>query len=113
MPLYELVCISRAKMTTVSMKDLVKRSALTVMDRGGAVRGFVNIGREQALPYRMKRHMEYHTHGSFWLMHYFANPKTSQVLLDQLKLDARVVRCNVVKVTDRLGEMVRKTDGML
>ncbi|KAJ2449057.1 translocase of outer mitochondrial membrane [Coemansia sp. RSA 2336] len=93
-------------MTQGSMKDLLKKSALTVLDRGGAVRGFVNIGREQMLPYRMKRHMEYHTHGSFWLMHYFSNPKTSQVLLDQLKLDARVIRCNVVKVTDKLSQML-------
>ncbi|KAJ1776064.1 hypothetical protein LPJ54_003313, partial [Coemansia sp. RSA 1824] len=78
MPLYELVCISRSKMTQGSMKDLLKKSALTVLDRGGAVRGFVNIGREQPLPYRMRRHMEYHTHGSFWLMHYFSNPMTSK-----------------------------------
>ncbi|KAJ2778316.1 hypothetical protein H4R18_004679 [Coemansia javaensis] len=106
MPLYELVCISRSGMTQGSMKDLLKKSALTVLDRGGAVRGFVNIGREQPLPYHMKRHMETHTHGSFWLMHYFSNPKTSDVLINQLKLDARVIRCNVVKVTDRLGQMV-------
>ncbi|KAJ2711281.1 hypothetical protein H4R19_003324 [Coemansia spiralis] len=106
MPLYELVCISRSGMTADSLKGLLKKSALTVLDRGGAVRGFVNIGREQPLPYRMRRHMEYHTRGSFWLMHYFSNPKTSSVLMDQLKLDARVIRCNVVKVTDRLPQML-------
>ncbi|KAJ2124191.1 hypothetical protein GGH12_000977 [Coemansia sp. RSA 1822] len=112
MPLYELVCISRSKMTQGSMKDLLKKSALTVLDRGGAVRGFVNIGREQPLPYRMRRHMEYHTHGSFWLMHYFSNPMTSKVLIDQLKLDARVVRCNVIKVTDRLSEMANTGENL-
>ncbi|KAJ1957842.1 30S ribosomal protein S6 [Linderina pennispora] len=106
MPLYELICISRANLVQANMAALLKRSAETVLDRGGAVRGFVNLGRDQPLPYRMKRHMEYHTHGSFWLMHYYSNPKTTGVLMSQLKLDPRIVRCNVVKVTDKLEEMV-------
>ncbi|KAJ1900875.1 hypothetical protein LPJ66_001149 [Kickxella alabastrina] len=106
MPLYELVCISRSTITQENMRMLLKRSAETVLDRGGAVRGFVNMGRDQPLPYRMKRHMEYHTRGSFWLMHYYSNPNTSSVLMSQLKLDPRIIRCNVVKVTDRLSEMV-------
>ncbi|KAJ2722199.1 hypothetical protein GGI07_003476 [Coemansia sp. Benny D115] len=105
MPLYELVCITRSSITKESMKTLLRRSTETVLDRGGAVRGFVNMGRNQPLPYRMKRHMEYHTHGSYWLMHYYSNPKTADVLMSQLKLDPRVIRCNLVKVTDKLGEM--------
>ncbi|KAJ1647901.1 hypothetical protein J3B02_006458 [Coemansia erecta] len=105
MPLYELVCISRGSLTQESMRTLLKRSAETVLDRGGAVRGFVNMGRDMPLPYRMKRHMEYHTHGTFWLMHYHSNPKTSGVLMSQLKLDPRVIRCNVIKITDKLSEM--------
>ncbi|KAJ1857147.1 hypothetical protein LPJ73_002088 [Coemansia sp. RSA 2703] len=109
MPLYELVCISRASISQDSMRTLVRRSTETVLDRGGAVRGYVNMGRNQPLPYRMKRHMEYHTHGTFWLMHYFSNPKTSNVLMSQLKLDPRVIRCNVVKVTDKVGDMAKFT----
>ncbi|PIA16671.1 hypothetical protein COEREDRAFT_81037 [Coemansia reversa NRRL 1564] len=93
-------------MTQASTRDMLKRSALTVLDRGGAVRGFVNIGRNQPLPHRIKRHMEYHTHGSYWLMHFFSNPKTTSVLMEQLKLDVRVIRCNVVKVADTLNKMV-------
>ncbi|KAJ1935963.1 hypothetical protein FBU59_005213, partial [Linderina macrospora] len=57
MPLYELICISRANLVQANMATLLKRSAETVLDRGGAVRGFVNLGRDQPLPYRMKRHM--------------------------------------------------------
>ncbi|KAJ2474888.1 hypothetical protein EV174_005470, partial [Coemansia sp. RSA 2320] len=94
----------------VAMTGLLKRSAETVLDRGGAVRGFVSMGRDQPLPYRMKRHMEYHTAGTYWLMHYYSNPKTSEVLMSQLKLDPCVIRCNVVKVTDKLSEMVATTD---
>ncbi|KAJ1801318.1 hypothetical protein LPJ56_006410 [Coemansia sp. RSA 2599] len=113
MPLYELVCISRGQLSPESMRALLNRSALTVMDRGGAVRGFVNMGRDTPLPYRMKRHMEYHTRGTFWLMHYFSNPKTSNVLMNQLKLDPRVVRCNVVKITDKVSEMAAFSGGSI
>ncbi|KAJ2849650.1 hypothetical protein GGI22_005501 [Coemansia erecta] len=112
MPLYELVCISRAGLTQKSLEGLLKKSAETVLDRGGVVRGFVNMGRDQPLPYRMKRHMEYHTDGTFWLMHYYSNPKTSELLKNQLKTDIRVVRCNVVKMTDKLKDMVSINDAI-
>ncbi|KAJ2553711.1 hypothetical protein EV175_002841 [Coemansia sp. RSA 1933] len=106
MPLYELVCISRHGLTQKSLEGLLKKSAETVLDRGGAVRGFVNMGRDQPLPYRMKRHMEHHTMGTYWLMHYYTNPKTSELLKTQLKMDTRVIRCNIVKVSDKLKDMV-------
>lgn len=106
MPFYELVCISQANLATGVMSGLLKRSAETVLDRGGVVRGFVNMGKDVPLPYRMKRHMQYHTHGFIWFMRYYCNPKTSDILMGQLKLDQRVVRCNVVKLADKLGGMV-------
>ncbi|KAJ1662264.1 hypothetical protein EV178_006030 [Coemansia sp. RSA 1646] len=112
MPLYELVCISRSGLTQKSLEGLLRKSAETVLDRGGAIRGFVNMGRDQPLPYRMKRHMEYHTRGTYWLMHYYTNPKTSELLKNQLKVDTRVVRCNVVKMTDRLKYMINISDAV-
>ncbi|KAJ2590048.1 hypothetical protein EV177_009136 [Coemansia sp. RSA 1804] len=95
-----------------SLEGLLKKSAETVLDRGGAVRGFVNMGMDQPLQYRMKRHMEYHTRGTVWLMHYYTNPKTSELLKNSLKVDIRVVRCNVVKVADRLRQMVSTGDNI-
>jgi small subunit ribosomal protein S6 len=62
MPFYELVCISRARLNPNMLSDMLRLSATTIINGGGVVRGFQNLG-EHDLPYRMKRHQVYHTRG--------------------------------------------------
>ncbi|KAJ1971308.1 hypothetical protein H4R35_005342 [Dimargaris xerosporica] len=101
MPFYELLCIAKDSLTHVNMKDLLKTSAVKVLDKGGAVRGFSYFG-NKTLPHRIKRHQEYHNQGRYWMMHFDCNPLVLHDLEKSLKLDPRVLRHNVVKVKDSL-----------
>ncbi|KAJ1670834.1 hypothetical protein EV182_007974 [Spiromyces aspiralis] len=88
------------------MGGLVRQSAKAILDRGGVVRGFWSLQKDAKLPYRMKRHQEYHTEGHYWVMHYDCNPLTNKQLMDQLKLDQRVIRHNVVKLGSVLENII-------
>ncbi|RKP08781.1 30S ribosomal protein S6 [Thamnocephalis sphaerospora] len=109
MPFYELVCIARARLTPAHLSEVLRTSARTVLDRGGVVRGFQNLG-ERELPYRMKRHQMYHTRGRYWLMHFDANPATVNELAERLRVDTRVVRHTMIKLGDRLDSVIARPD---
>ncbi|KAJ1915883.1 hypothetical protein IWQ60_008296 [Tieghemiomyces parasiticus] len=102
MPLYELLCISSRNIATANARDLVKMSALTVLDRGGVVRGFTNFG-IRVLPHRIKRHQQYFEEGRYWLMHFDCNPLVLTELTKSLRLDPRVLRHNVLKLDNKLA----------
>ena len=46
----------------IYIKDLVRRSAMHIMDQGGVVRS-IRFWDTQTLPQRMRRHRTNHTHG--------------------------------------------------
>ena len=55
---------------------MLRRTALSIMEKGGVVRKMENLG-EQELPYRMRAHAEWHTHGRYeflQLLHDTLNP---------------------------------------
>ncbi|ORX81710.1 30S ribosomal protein S6 [Basidiobolus meristosporus CBS 931.73] len=109
MPFYELVCISRARLSEPNLADLLRKTATQVMERGGVVRGFENMG-EQALPYRMKRHQTYHSEGRYWLMHFDANPNTLTTMDAKLRVDPRVIRHTFIKLGSKLEDVVARPD---
>lgn len=107
MVFYELVCLARANLSLANKQDLLKSAALTVLQDQGVVRGFQNLGGdERPLPYRMRRHQQYHTHSLTWLMHFDANPKTMQILRQKLERDARVIRATIIKLGDKLTDQL-------
>ncbi|KAI9594727.1 30S ribosomal protein S6 [Syncephalis fuscata] len=109
MPFYELVCISRGRIQTAQLGDLLRTSARSILQNGGVVRGFVNLG-ERELPYRMKRHQLYHHRGHYWLMHFDANPATVKELTDNLRIDTRVIRQTTIKLGDKLKDIITRPD---
>ena len=44
--------------------SVLRRTALSIMDKGGVVRKMENLG-EQELPHKMRVHTEWHTHGRY------------------------------------------------
>ncbi|KAJ1986004.1 hypothetical protein H4R33_003622 [Dimargaris cristalligena] len=101
MPFYELLCISRSQIGAANIRDLFKNSALSIIDRGGVVRGISHFG-ISVLPHRIKRHQEYHERGRYWLMHFDCNPVVLNDLTKSLNLDPRVLRHNIVKMDSSL-----------
>ncbi|KXS13687.1 hypothetical protein M427DRAFT_366635 [Gonapodya prolifera JEL478] len=95
--LYELVCIARNHGQD-GVRDLVRQSALFVLDNNGVVRGFQNMGANLPLYQRIKAHQEWHTHGWYWAMQFDSSPSTMQSLLTNLKLDERVVRATTISI---------------
>ncbi|RIA91374.1 30S ribosomal protein S6 [Glomus cerebriforme] len=106
---YELICIARAGLMEANFKDLVRNSAKHVLERGGVVRGFENWG-EMPLAKRTRRHQEYHTRGHFWLMHFDTNPVVIAELRKMFNNDPRVIRGNIVKLGERLEDIVERPD---
>ncbi|KAI9219117.1 hypothetical protein BC828DRAFT_386914 [Blastocladiella britannica] len=102
MPLYELVAITRKGESLV--RPLLKQVALSIIHRGGVVRGLQNM-QERELPYRIKAHQEYHRDGQYLSMSFDASPAEVPTLLRQLKLDTRVLRATVIKAGDTLEQI--------
>ncbi|KAJ3081795.1 hypothetical protein HK102_002124, partial [Quaeritorhiza haematococci] len=132
MPLYELICIARTTATNhlplptaasaaasaaskafkskdADLANLMKTAGLHILDRGGVVRKFENIGSRQ-LPYRMRRHQEIFDHGHYWSMLFDASPSTMQSLLKTLSYDERVIRHTSIKVGDSLQKVTQVND---
>ncbi|PVU97232.1 hypothetical protein BB559_002109 [Furculomyces boomerangus] len=106
MPLYEVVNISKTKLHTRVFADLLKISAKTILDNGGAVKGFVPLCFDRKLPYRMRKNKEWHTDGSYWIMHFYSNPAVANLFINQLKSDPRIIRTNMVKIGEKLDDFI-------
>ncbi|OLY80647.1 28S ribosomal protein S6, mitochondrial [Smittium mucronatum] len=110
MPLYEILAISKANLHTQLTADLLKISATTVLSKGGAVRSFKRLNTDTELPFRMRKDKVFHTHGSYWQMHFFSNPLVANQLVNTLKTDSRVLRVNIVKLGEKLDDFVLKSE---
>ncbi|KAJ3333152.1 hypothetical protein HDU76_011069 [Blyttiomyces sp. JEL0837] len=124
MPLYELLCIARmgaaqaatAKGNATAAAELIggsqfaiaaqvaRTASLHVLDRGGVVRNIRAIKADQ-LPYRMKRHQEIFTNGSYYCMQFDSSPETMDSLRRALHFDERVIRSTIIKLGDSLKDV--------
>ena len=55
-----------------ALADVLRRTAILVMENGGVVRKMENLG-EQELPYKIRAHNEWHTHGRSDSYHWFGH----------------------------------------
>ncbi|KAF8976735.1 hypothetical protein BGZ46_008028 [Entomortierella lignicola] len=108
MVFYELFCTSRT-LVEVNLKDLVKQTSLIVMNKGGVVRNLKPLG-EKRLPYRIRKHQEYHMNGYQWLMQFDANPTVVNELNKRLKVDPRVLRHAVIRLGSKLEDVVASAE---
>ncbi|KAG0224281.1 hypothetical protein BGW42_005212 [Actinomortierella wolfii] len=109
MVFYELFCISRSRLVEANIKDLVKQTSLTVMNKGGVVRALKPWGDKQ-LPYRIRKHQEYHNEGFHWVMQFDANPTVVAELNKKLNVDPRVLRHTVIKLGSKLENVVQSPE---
>ncbi|KAI0029096.1 hypothetical protein K488DRAFT_57172 [Vararia minispora EC-137] len=101
MPVYQLFCVAAHSPEFTQIQQLVRRSALHVMDAGGVVRGFRYFG-VQTLSQRMRAHSSIYHHGDIWSMHFDASPSTQTSLFKMLKKDPSVIRPTILKMGDGL-----------
>ncbi|KZT44210.1 hypothetical protein SISSUDRAFT_1039495 [Sistotremastrum suecicum HHB10207 ss-3] len=100
MPLYQLLCLTAHYAEYNFIRDLVRSTAMHVMDRGGVVRDLDYWG-PRALPQRMRRHGAWHNVSDYWTMHFDASPATLKSLNTTLRADPRVVRWSMIKLGHR------------
>ncbi|XP_008428187.1 small ribosomal subunit protein bS6m [Poecilia reticulata] len=95
MPRYELALILKA-MQRPETAAAVRRTVETLMERGAVVRNMENLG-ERLLPYKMTKHNERHSRGTYFLVDFYCAPSILDGLLNQLHRDVDVVRPTVLK----------------
>ncbi|OLL26506.1 37S ribosomal protein MRP17, mitochondrial [Neolecta irregularis DAH-3] len=100
MVFYELLCIVRKQGGSQEVKDIARTLGMTVIQRGGVVRKYVNWGVLQ-LPKQIRRHQQRHDWGQYFLMFFDSSPWTQMEIDRTLNLDPRIVRHTVIKIGDR------------
>ncbi|XP_027861920.1 small ribosomal subunit protein bS6m [Xiphophorus couchianus] len=95
MPRYELALILKA-MQRPETAAVVRRTVETLMERGAVVRNLENLG-ERLLPYKMTKHNQRHSRGTYFLVDFYCAPSILDDLLNHLHRDVDVVRPTVMK----------------
>ncbi|KAG8000015.1 28S ribosomal protein S6 [Nibea albiflora] len=95
MPRYELALILKTMQRPETAATL-RRTVETLMERGAVVRNLENLG-EKLLPYKMAKHNQSHTRGTYFLLDFYAAPSILNRLLDHLHRDVDVVRSTVLR----------------
>ncbi|KAF8320699.1 hypothetical protein DL93DRAFT_2073341 [Clavulina sp. PMI_390] len=106
MPLYELLVINSHIARFDAVRELVKATALNVMEQGGAVRSIKYWG-SRNLPQRMRSHKQWYTAGDYWTMHYDASPSLKSDVESRLRQDPRVIRWTTLKLGEKLEDVVK------
>ncbi|KAF8161175.1 ribosomal protein S6 [Crassisporium funariophilum] len=107
MPLYEMLCISPHIKQYQHIRELVRQSAMHVMNSGGVVRK-INSWGTRTLPQRMKRTAGPQRLGDYWTLHFDASPATLRSLNGIMRRDPRVLRWTVLKLADELEELAKQ-----
>lgn len=95
MPRYELALILKA-MQRPETAAALRRTVETLMERGAVVRDLENLG-EKLLPYKIDKHNQKHSRGTYFLVDFYAAPGILNGLLNHLHRDVDVVRPTVLK----------------
>ncbi|KIY53949.1 hypothetical protein FISHEDRAFT_32277 [Fistulina hepatica ATCC 64428] len=107
MPMYEMLCIASHNPQYVIIKELVKQSALHVMNRGGIVRN-IDFWGSRTLPQRMRDRGNRGKGGaSYWTLHFDASPRTLRSLNSLMQKDPRVLRWSLTKVADNVQDLAK------
>uniref|UniRef100_A0AAQ5Y660 Small ribosomal subunit protein bS6m n=1 Tax=Amphiprion ocellaris TaxID=80972 RepID=A0AAQ5Y660_AMPOC len=101
MPRYELSLILKAMQRPETAATL-RRTIETLIARGAVVRDLENLG-DRLLPYKIDKHNERHSRGSYFLVDFYAAPSILTSFLDHLQRDVDVVRSTVLKKDDRVS----------
>ncbi|TFK44790.1 ribosomal protein S6 [Crucibulum laeve] len=106
MPLYQMLCITTHYREYKHIRELVRQSAMHIMNAGGVVRS-INSWGTLTLPQRMKRHGKYETLGDYWTLHFDTSPRTLRSLNSIMRRDPRVLRWTVLKLGDKVEDIAK------
>jgi small subunit ribosomal protein S6 len=95
MPGYELAVIYRM-MAKPELSSVIRRSAEAIIDRGGVVTKFENLG-FRTLPHKMTSHDHLHWKGSYMLIHYSGSPRYVNELIDFYKRDIDIIKAFIYR----------------
>jgi len=109
MPFYQMLCITAHYNEYKHIKELVRQTAMHVLNAGGAVRGIHSWGTCR-LPQRMKRHQQYYEKGDYWTMHFDTSPRTLHSLNSIMRGDPRVIRWTMLKLGEKLEDVVKSPE---
>ncbi|KAF8897026.1 ribosomal protein S6 [Gymnopilus junonius] len=112
MPLYEMLCITTHVQSYQHIRELVRQSAMHVMNNGGVVRN-INSWGTRILPQRMKRHGPLQSLGDYWTLHFDCSPRTLRSLNGIMRRDPRVLRWTVLKLADKVEDLSRKGEKVI
>ncbi|KAJ8486855.1 hypothetical protein ONZ45_g14536 [Pleurotus djamor] len=101
MPSYQMLCITAHFKEYQHIRELVRQSAMHVMNAGGVVRN-LNYWGCQTLPQRMARNGPKHDRADYWTMHFDTSPRTLRSLNSIMRRDPRVIRWTVLNTGSKL-----------
>jgi len=96
MPTYELSIILR-QMARPELVSTLKRTAETILNKGGIIRKLENLG-TRPLPHKMSQHGTAHRTGSYFLMHFDCSTHLIEDFEEEYNRDIDIVRTNIFKV---------------
>ncbi|CDZ97222.1 Mitochondrial ribosomal protein MRP17 [Phaffia rhodozyma] len=105
MPFYQLVAIASHYDKYKPIRDLVRSTALHIMEHGGHVRTIKSWG-TQTLPEKMRRHKVTHEVGDYFVVEFDCSPITLKALDDQYRVDPRVIRWTNIKLGDKIKDLI-------
>lgn len=100
MPLYELLTVLNHRTPKDQLARIFGAVGRGVMQRGGVVRPFENLGCA-VLPYRMRSYnKEWFNIGRYFIMRIYANPNNMLRAMTQIKESDECIRVNVVRMKE-------------
>ncbi|WPT10673.1 37S ribosomal protein MRP17 [Picochlorum sp. SENEW3] len=96
MPLYELFCLAKSRLTPVELKRLMAGAGKVILDKGGIITDVKSFG-EQRLAYVIRRPGERYATASMWQMTFASGSDVVSEVEHGLRLDEGVIRWAVLK----------------
>ncbi|XP_013856665.1 small ribosomal subunit protein bS6m [Austrofundulus limnaeus] len=95
MPRYDLSLILKVMQRPETVACL-RRTVEALLERGAVVRDLESLG-ERMLPYKMSKHSQVHTRGTYFLIDFYSSPNILITMQDHLQRDVDVVRSTILK----------------
>lgn len=81
------------------MISVLKRTAESILDKGGIIRQLQNLG-SRALPYKISEHGLVHREGTYFTINFDAAPSKIADVREELGRDIDIVRKHIFKVEE-------------
>ncbi|BFZ64356.1 hypothetical protein YB2330_005499 [Saitoella coloradoensis] len=105
MVFYELFILIRQDINTPTIREMMRTAGTTILKHGGVIRKIRNNG-EVPLVKRYHNQGEDYYFGKQTIMQFDSNPMAQREAMKTLQMDPRVIRVGLLKLGDRLHDIV-------